>query len=160
VDFSNGLYLFAESGKILLATYEADLPFGQWPQISEQFSVTSNQCDLGDGWILTCEFLNTEHCSLTTDPWSAWLDADLTADRLTVRPRRAGDRIAPFGMNGQSVKLQDFFVNVKLTQRARAHWPLVCVDNEVAWVPGFRIAQGFRVTEKTKRVVHLVLKKR
>jgi tRNA(Ile)-lysidine synthase len=164
VDFANGLYLFAESGKIYLAAYEVDLPSAHWPQVEQSLAVSDQQVELGNGWVLSLEHipLDTENWLLNTDPWSAWLDADLTAatGRLTVRPRRAGDKFAPFGMKGQSIKVQDFFINVKLPQRARANWPLVCVEEEVVWVPGFRIAHRFRVTERTKRVVRLTLKKR
>ena len=161
IDFLSGLCLFVESGRIYLAAYEADLPFVQWPQISDQRSVVSSQNDLGNGWILTAEncSLDTADWSLNTDNWTAWLDADLTGSRLQVRPRRAGDRFQPLGMDGQSVKLSDFFVNVKLPKRARGKWPLVCVGDEIAWVPGFRLAHPFRITEKTKRAVHLSLMK-
>jgi len=161
VDFINGLYLFSESGKIYLAAYEADLPFAQWPQVEQPSAVSGQRLDLGNGWVLTVEPcpLNPSQCYLNTDPWTAWLDADLTAGRLTVRPRRAGDRFAPLGLSGQSVKLQDFFVNAKLPRRARAKWPLVCAGEEIAWVPGIRIAHSFRVTGKTKRVVRLTLQK-
>jgi tRNA(Ile)-lysidine synthase len=167
IDFVNGLYLFQESGKVYLATYEADLPFAQWPQVSRESLVVSGQYELGNGWVLTVEncLLDTEDCpldtdnwSLNTDNWSAWLDADLMPNRLTVRPRRSGDRFQPFGMDGQSVKLSDFFVNVKLPKRAREHWPLVCVGDEIAWVPGYRLAHPFCVTEKTRRVLHLALR--
>jgi tRNA(Ile)-lysidine synthase len=168
VDFVNGLYLFSESGKIYLAAYEANLPFAQWPQVEEQLAISSQRSarsgqrlELENGWALVLEeaSLDTEDWMRNTDSWSAWLDADLTAGRLTVRPRRAGDRFAPFGMDGQSIKLQDFFVNVKLPGRARAHWPLICVDEEVVWVPGYRIAHRFRVTGKTRQVLRLALKK-
>jgi tRNA(Ile)-lysidine synthase len=161
VDFVNGLYLFYEDGKIHLAAYEADLPFVQWPQVSNQCSVISNQCDLGNGWVLTAETcpLNSEHWILNTDHWSAWLDADLTGSALTVRPRRAGDRFTPLGMESGSVKLSDFFVNVKLPRRARAGWPLICAGEEIAWLPGFRISHRFRVTEKTRKVARLEIKR-
>ncbi|MDI6770767.1 MAG: tRNA lysidine(34) synthetase TilS [Anaerolineales bacterium] len=159
IDFVNGLYLFTEGGKIYFAAYEADLPFAQWPQVSNQLSVISNQCELGNGWVLVVEEYppDTVHCSLFTDNWSAWLDADTTGSRLEVRPRRAADRFQPLGMDGQSVKLSDFFVNVKLPRRARAKWPLVCAGAEIVWLAGYRIAHPFRITEKTKRVVHLSL---
>ena len=161
IDFINGLYLFSESGKIYLAAYEADLPFVQWPQVERPSVISGQRLELGNGWVLTVEPcpLNPSHFYLNTDPWTAWLDADLTTGRLTVRPRRAGDRFAPFGMGGQSVKLQDFFVNAKLPRRARAKWPLVCAGEEIAWVPGIRIAHPFRVTGKTKGVVKVTVQK-
>ncbi|MGC1376767.1 MAG: tRNA lysidine(34) synthetase TilS [Anaerolineales bacterium] len=187
-DLAGGLRLFVEGAKIYLAAYEADLPSSDWPQVGEQCSVFSfqcsvfshqssvfsEQCSLGEGWILTCESvslntpwrgqaehrtLNTEHWTLNTDPWSAWLDADVTGDKLRVRAARAGERFQPLGMSGASVKLQDFFVNVKLPRRARKNWPLACVDDEIAWVVGLRLAHPFRVTEKTKRALHLQVKR-
>jgi tRNA(Ile)-lysidine synthase len=180
VDLAGGLRLFSEGEKIYLAAYEADLPSADWPQVSEQFyptgtmsvssnqsSVFSDQYPVGEGWLLTCEsvLLNTpwrgqaEHRTLNTDPWSALLDADLTGDKLRVRTVRTGDRFQPLGMSGVSVKLQDFFVNIKLPRRARKKWPLVCVEDEIAWVGGLRLAHPFRVTEKTRRVLKLTIRK-
>lgn len=175
VDLAGGLRLFPEGEKIYLAAYEADLPFAEWPQVSEQFSVSSYQLSaisnqlsvkneylLNEGWLLTCESLSlddTEHWPLNTDPYTAWLDADLTGDKLRVRTVRAGDRFQPLSMSGASVKLQDFFVNVKLPKRARAKWPLVCVEDEIAWVAGLRLAHPFRVTEKTRQVLVLQMKR-
>jgi tRNA(Ile)-lysidine synthase len=161
IDFVNGLYLFTESGKVYLAAYEADLPSAQWPQVSNQLSVVGDPCELGNGWILSVENvpLDTSRRFLDPDNWTAWLNADLTGSSLTVRPRRAGDRFQPLGLESGSVKLSDFFVNVKLPRRARAQWPLVCVGEEIAWVPGFRLAHSFRVTLKTERTLHLEIKR-
>jgi tRNA(Ile)-lysidine synthase len=161
VDLANGLYLFLESGKVFLAAYEASLPSTQWPQVGEPLFVNSEQCELGNGWkliVAECA-LNTDDWALNTDPWSAWLDADLAGEGFTVRPRRAGDVFSPLGMNRQTVKIREFFINVKIPQRARARWPLVCTGEQIVWVPGFRLAHPFRVTEKTKRVVMLSIKK-
>jgi len=162
IDFVNGLYLFAESGKIYLATYEADLPSAHWPQVSEPVLVIGEQCELKNGWVLTAEQypLDTDHWTLNTDNWSAWLDADLTGDQFTVRPRRAGDVFSPLGMNRQTVKLREFHINAKIPRRARAGWPLVCAGEQIVWVPGFRLAHPFRVTEKTKRAILLRLTKK
>jgi len=161
IDFMNGLYIFMEDRKIYLASYEADLPPTQWPHVGEPLMVVNGQCRLGNGWVLTVEEypLENEYFSLPTDNWTVCMDAGLTAGRLKIRPYRAGDRFQPLGMGTQSVKLSDFFINVKLLKRARANWPLVCVGEEIAWVPGFRLAHSYRVTEKTKRVLRLNLRK-
>jgi tRNA(Ile)-lysidine synthase len=62
-------------------------------------------------------------------------------------------------MAGMSVKLSDLFVNLKIPKRMRKSWPLVCVDDEIAWVAGLRLAEKYKVTEKTSRVVKLGLKR-
>jgi tRNA(Ile)-lysidine synthase len=165
IDFINGLYLFSEKGKIYLAAYEAVLPFSQWPQVGEQsatsFQLSANReqtLELGNGWVLgvTEQPLEDDTWRLNDDNWSAWLDADrLPSGGLVIRPRRPGDVFYPLGMPGQTIKVQDFYMNVKIPRRARLHWPLVCAGEQVVWVVGYRIANPLRITEKTKRLLHM-----
>jgi tRNA(Ile)-lysidine synthase len=160
IDFKNNLQLFAESGKIYLATCEAKLPSAQWPQVKGEFTLEGNQLELENGWVLSVEHgdvKNSNYGLVTTDTWSVWLDAEQMGDKITVRPRRAGDVFSPLGMNRQTVKMREFYIKVKIPQRARAGWPLVCAGEMIAWVPGFRLAHPFRVTKETKRVIKLSL---
>jgi tRNA(Ile)-lysidine synthase len=160
IDFVNGMYIFTEGEKIYLATYESTLPAANWPQVSRELIVDGDRLELGNGWVLTVEQadVETDRQLPATDNWSAWLDADLTGDRFTVRPRRAGDSFSPLGMNRQTMKMRDFYINVKIPRRARAKWPLVCAGEQIAWVPGFRLAHPFRITEGTKRVIKISIK--
>ena len=90
----------------------------------------------------------------------AWLDADkLPTGELVIRPRRAGDGFTPLGMAGQTIKLKDFYINLKIPQRARGKWPLICAGDQVIWVVGYQIAHPFRITEETKHILHLEIKK-
>jgi tRNA(Ile)-lysidine synthase len=157
IDFINGMQIFVEGEKIYLATHEAVLPSAHWPQVSGELTVDGDRLELGNGWVLSVEQadVETDRQLPATDNWSAWLDADLTGDRLSVRPRRAGDSFSPLGMNRQTVKMREFYINVKIPRRARAGWPLVCTGEQIAWVPGFRLAHPFRITEKTKRVIKI-----
>lgn len=82
-------------------------------------------------------------------------DADALGDGLFVRTWENGDRFQPLGM-GETKKLQDFFVDQKVPRRQRGRVPLVCVaDGRIAWVAGHRIADPFKVTERTRQVVQL-----
>jgi len=84
---------------------------------------------------------------------------------LMVRGRMPGDQFAPIGMDGLSLKVSDFMINLKLPKRARAAWPLVCALNpttqteEIVWVPGFRQSHSTRVTDLTSEVIFLQLRK-
>jgi tRNA(Ile)-lysidine synthase len=62
-------------------------------------------------------------------------------------------------MGGQTVKLKDLYINLKIPRRARLHWPLVCAGKQILWVAGYRIAQAFRITAETRRILHLEIKK-
>ena len=162
IDLENGLYVFIETGKFYLAAYEADLPFAQWPQVGQPSAISPARLDLRNGWILTKEetSLNAADWSLTGDNWSDWLDADrLPAGDLVIRPRRAGDVFSPLGMGGQTIKVQDLYINLKIPRRARLQWPLVCAGGQVVWVVGYRIAHPFRITEETKHIIHLEIKR-
>ncbi len=82
-------------------------------------------------------------------------DADALGKPLTVRTWRPGDRFQPLGMKGTK-KLQDFFVDAKVPQHERGQVPLLCAaDGRIAWVVGYRIAEPFKVTERTLRVLRL-----
>jgi len=160
-DLAGGLRLFIEGGTIYLAVLEADLPSVGWPQISGPLQVAGERVPLDDGWLLACEQVSVDPQVWRPgdDDGTAWLDADVLQAGLNVRAMRAGERFRPLGMGGNSVKLQDFFVNIKLPKRARAKWPLVCVGDEIAWVGGLRLAHPYRVTEHTRMAVRLTLRK-
>jgi tRNA(Ile)-lysidine synthase len=163
VDLSGGLTLYREGEAIYLAAMEADLPSVNWPVIDKIHELPINgQIRLNEKFILSAEEVDIESARSVAyengDPFVAWVDAGLTGDRFTVRTRRAGDVFSPLGMNRQTVKLREFYINVKIPRRARAGWPLVCAGEQIVWVPGFRLAHPFRINEKTKRAVKLSLK--
>jgi tRNA(Ile)-lysidine synthase len=94
------------------------------------------------------------------DPYRAWVDGgQLKHVPLWVRTRRPGDRVQPLGLGGRSQKLSDFMINVKMPQRARASWPLVTAGDKLVWVPGYRLAHPYRLTDETATAVYLFLDK-
>lgn len=83
------------------------------------------------------------------------LDADALGNGLFIRTWESGDRFQPLGMSSEK-KLHDFFVDEKVPRRQRGRVPLVCAaDGRIAWVVGHRIAEPFKVTERTRRVVQM-----
>jgi tRNA(Ile)-lysidine synthase len=119
---------------------------------------------LAGGWRLSAEtILEIENARLQAytndDPYQAWLDGSVLSPPVLVRGRQPGDRFRPLGMEGHSMKLADFLVNVKLPQRARAAWPLVCSQDEILWVPGFGLAHPARLHKDTINAIKLKLTK-
>jgi tRNA(Ile)-lysidine synthase len=66
--------------------------------------------------------------------------------KLWLRPARAGDRIAPFGMTG-SRKLQDILVDAKVPRADRAGIPVLVCEDRVVWLPGYRIDRSLAVVD-------------
>ena len=117
---------------------------------------------LADGWVLQAKQVLAnnkiiEVITSNTDSFQAWFDADALPETLQVRSRHPGDRFKPLGMHGHSLKVSDLMVNLKVPQRARLGWPLVCAGGEIIWVPGCRQAHRGQVGEETQRVIQLKL---
>jgi len=167
VDLKRGLVLFREADRIYVSQLDAQFPSHLAPQMTAAPLIPlpiPGQVELAGGWVLTCETWSGTPASAraqagdNSDPYQAWLDADNLTEPLHLRARRLGDQFTPFGMDGHSQKLSDFFVNVKMPQRARDQYPLLCAGNEIIWVPGYRPAQSHCLTESTQTVLHLTLR--
>jgi len=111
------------------------------------------------GWRLRAEVLARE--DLPPDwtrqgPWHAFLDAQRLRSPVLTTPR-PGMRIQPLGMGGRSRSLGDLFTDCRVPPALRPGWPMVVDEatEQVAWVCGLRVAHPFRITEQTRRVVHL-----
>jgi len=164
-DLKGGLKIFGESGRIYVCTPDVQLSFDVWPQMKDESSVQvtiPGQVDLAGGWKLTCEYwshpaLALEQANGNDNQFQVWLDAENLSHQILLRSRIDGDQLSPLGMGGHSQKLSDFFVNEKVPQRARDRWPLLCAGDEILWVPGFRPAHPYRLTEESKKIIYLSL---
>jgi tRNA(Ile)-lysidine synthase len=78
---------------------------------------------------------------------------------LAVRNRRPGDRFRPLGAPGRR-KLQDFLVDRKVPRDDRDSLPLV-VDgrDRIVWVVGHAVAEDFRVTDPSRGVLFLKVRR-
>lgn len=83
-------------------------------------------------------------------------DLDKLALPVQVRPRKAGDRMLPFGGAG-SKKVKDLFIDVQIPVEQRDSWPLICDRKDILWIPKVRRSAKAAVTESTVRVLRLGL---
>lgn len=89
-----------------------------------------------------------------TDPDTVLIDAESIAGTLRVRNARPGDRITPFGMTGTK-KLQDVFVDKKISLRERDRGMVVVDDEKILWVVGIVASEACRVTSRTRRAIRV-----
>lgn len=88
-------------------------------------------------------------------PASATVDARvLGRQRLEIRGVRAGDRMAPYGMQGTR-KLQDILVDAKVPRHKRKTTPVLVCGDRVVWLPGYRIDRAWAVTDEAARNVQV-----
>ena len=125
-DLTGGMRLLLEQDRVWVADWKANLPDWGWPQIDE--AVSWNMAEpllLPSGWRLDASWVAGAEFDLAgenANPFQAFLDG-LDADAvLEVRPRRAGDRYQPLGMESGSLKVSDYMINQKIPRRARGGW--------------------------------------
>lgn len=137
----------------------------RYPQLdtSRQFLPT-DAVRLGNHWRLVSEVIqDTASIDLKQEyknPFSALLDLNKLTFPLIIRKPMPGERFYPFGLEGKSIKLSDFFINEKLPRKARENYPLVYSADVIAWIPGFRIGHPFHISEKTEKIVLLRIERR
>ena len=81
-----------------------------------------------------------------------FFDYDSLKKGINIRNRRNGDIFKPFKSNGTK-KLKEYFIDNKVPRELRDKIPLICIDNEIVWVIGYKISDKFKVTENTKSVL-------
>jgi tRNA(Ile)-lysidine synthase len=89
---------------------------------------------------------------------SCLLDADAIIFPLKVRSRAEGDFFCPVGF-GKRKKLQNYFVDEKVPRDERDRIPIVLSGNDIIWVAGYRADHRFRVTDRTGKILKLIMTK-
>jgi tRNA(Ile)-lysidine synthase len=79
----------------------------------------------------------------------AMLDMDKLVFPLTIRRWKQGDYFYPLGLKGRK-KLSDFFSDQKFSIIDKQNTWLLCSENKIVWVIGWRIDDRFKITKETK----------
>lgn len=158
VDLVADIELFKYMKKFAVLCDRNDPLDDLWPQVKSGCSLNDlpkKGVGLNGNWRL---IPSSAHEIDSTDSWRCSLDGGLISD-LTLEPFKPGDKFTPYGMNGKSLKLGDYWTNEGLPVRARANWPLIRSGGEIVWVPGFRVSEKYKVTERTQKIISLQISK-
>ncbi len=152
IDLPDGLVVYREYDELKKAQRaELEAVTGRWP-----LNLDGETAVREFGVNFDAEF-SEERPSSVKPPQSKAeaFDAEALGDKPFIRTWQEGDRFQPLGMN-EAKKLHDFFVDEKVPKRSRGRVPLLCAtDGQIAWVVGHRIAEPFKVTERTQRVLRM-----
>jgi tRNA(Ile)-lysidine synthase len=95
---------------------------------------------------------NNDSFSIDNSPLIAQLDLDKITFPLKLRKWQSGDQFYPFGQNNKK-KLSDFFTDLKFSLDEKENCWLLCSDEKIIWIVGYRIDNRYRITPKTKEVL-------
>ncbi|MGB8955451.1 MAG: tRNA lysidine(34) synthetase TilS [Tumebacillaceae bacterium] len=89
------------------------------------------------------------------DSWEAHFDADeLSGSCIYIRIWARGDSLRPHGFSGTKL-ISDVLGEAKIPKHRRRTWPLLCIDDAIAWVVGVRRGEQAPVTQATQRTLVL-----
>jgi tRNA(Ile)-lysidine synthase len=92
------------------------------------------------------------------DQDSIVVDADALKFPLILRRWQEGDYFYPFGMQGKK-KLSKFFKDEKIPVFEKEKIWLLCSENKIIWVVGYRADCRFQVSENTQNLLKFRIKK-
>lgn len=139
---SNGKVLHIDRDEFILTPAEELRP--------EPFSLQPD-CILENGWSCTRV--------VGADPrnyqqYEALINISATNGDLIVRVWEIGDKFIPLGFRGTK-KISDVLNEIQVPSHLRKNHPVVVFNNEIVWVPGYRIAEKFKVTEESASALHI-----
>ena len=146
--YSRSHIAYADRGKIVVAPIEEQDPCEVTIQQGQQRAYCGNS-------VLYFELCDVD--SLPTYNVAdniALLDAEKITYPLRLRRWTDGDSFTPFGMNG-SKKVSDYLIDCKVSMAEKSRQFVLLSDNEIAWLVGRRIADPFRITNKTEWVLRI-----
>lgn len=108
-----------------------------------------------ENYIISFDLIdNKKNIEFSNNVLIKFFDYDKIKEKLIIRKRLNGDRIIPLGMKG-SKKLKDIFIDLKLPIEERNQVPVLCFDNEIAWLVGYKVSESFKITKDTKRIIKI-----
>ncbi len=107
-------------------------------------------------WKLT-EHLNSNY-TIKSEAWVGAFDLVKLSFPLLVRQWLPGDRFYPLGMR-KSKKLSDFLIDSKVPVNLKERIQVLVSKREIVWVVGHRIDDRYKITEKTRKVLEIEVKR-
>ncbi|MFM7329663.1 MAG: tRNA lysidine(34) synthetase TilS [Bacteroidota bacterium] len=88
----------------------------------------------------------------------ACLDHEAVKFPLLWRHWQSGDRFIPLGMEHEK-KVSDMLIDLKAPAHGKQQESVILSDGRIIWLTGRRIGHGVRITETTRRMLRLEVKK-
>lgn len=161
--FAASLHAFIRDKELVL-TRQAVLPLEHvYPHCPGEIEIpisSSFKIELSPGCVLIGNVLPAEEYlqpkAVDGLLLECYLDLDsFKSDTIKIRASNPGERYAPLGMRGKSMKISDLFVNKKIPVSARAAYPILLEGGSIIWIPGFQPAHAYRIVQETTRLLHL-----
>ncbi len=165
LELAGGLEARKACGNLMICNSDYESPVIEYPQSIGEVYPTSYPWDIKmiNKWVLAV--LETSYEDIiknkvfSENPYEVYIDGGSVREELFLRNPKPGDRIQPLGLGGHRAKISDIFINRGIPIDARLAYPLMCNSERIVWIPGVTISECCKVTENTKKILHLKMTK-
>lgn len=105
----------------------------------------------------TTTIISNENQSIPQKKYTKWLSYDKITKGIYLRTRQSGDFLIVNRQGGRK-KLKSYFTDEKIPAEKRDQIPLLTVGQEVLWIAGYRISEGYKVEKHTKEILEITYK--
>lgn len=150
-DLSADLRLTLSYDRVQLTVAGVTIPH-RAPQLLADAEVVlkNGRFPLADGWMLQVE---QRPRAGNLGRWE--MEIATSSAPLMMRPRRAGERFQPLGLNGRSQSIKKAMINHKIEARLRARWPIIATSEHPLWIAGCCQDERNRLPADTDLVYYL-----
>ena len=152
--FPGGLTAAISHDRLLLSKAEEKLSTAVKPAVLP----VPGKISLGGGRFISAALVERKDLPWPPKKYQACLDyQSLPKGSFIVRPRRPQDSFHPQGAPGAK-KIKKFLIDQKVPRFKREAVPLVTINNEIIWLAGLRIAEPYKISPQTQKVLLLEYK--
>jgi tRNA(Ile)-lysidine synthase len=145
--FSEGFRLLKDRDSLILCPINVDDEI-------EEYYIFKDQKEINIP--LSLSFLKVTDTSLISNT-TIFVDEDKLWFPLVLRRWKHGDKFQPTGMEGKSKKVSKFFKDNKLSLIEKENSWILCSDNQIVWIVGFRQDERFKIGNRTKKILKIQL---
>lgn len=95
---------------------------------------------------------SVKEAKLSDNPLVEFFDAEKIKNKLVLRNWKSGDKFVPLGMK-YSKKVSDILTDAKIPSIFKKQILVLCDGPEIVWLVGVRLAEKYKVTKETKKVI-------
>lgn len=152
INLPNNINVYNNYGDIIIyfKNEEQSKDNGEYELFIGKQNVISNK-----NIIITMNLLDqNSKINLKRNDFIRYFDYDKINGKIILRYRRDGDRFTNIGMSG-SKKLKDIFIDMKIEKAKRDFIPLICFEDEISWIVGYKVSDKFKVNKNTKKILQI-----
>jgi tRNA(Ile)-lysidine synthase len=135
-----------------------EILFGGFPtEKKESYSLKLNSEILIDNkYKIAFSKVKSNKIDFNVDKNIEFIDGEKSGNDLVVRFWHKGDSFHPLGMK-QKRKLSDFFIDLKLSTSLKKEIPIICKNQDILWIAGYRLDDQFKISDTTKNIYKIAM---